>query len=195
MAQIRLLQVAEKASGDQSMHTSKMPGDSRKHYVEVLFRKYHDSLLNYLIRMSGSREDAAELLQETYIRLLQQENLSRIETNARAYLFKIATNLMLDKLRKDKARRQDQHQAFIDADHPDGSPSAAKQLDWSRALDIMKEAIREFSPRSRRVFILYHFKHKTYNEIADILGVTTRTVERDMSLTMALCKERLKGII
>ncbi len=167
----------------------------KQQYVEALFLKYRHPLSNYLTRLLGSHDDASELLQETYIRLLQQENLSHIETNARAYLFKIATNLVLDKSRKDKARQRDLHQPFIDDGHPDESPSTATQLDWIKALELMKEVIREISPRCRRVFILHHFKHMTYNEIADLLGVTTRTVERDMSLAMALCKERLKGII
>ncbi len=186
--------------GKDTKNRGSQNSDSRSHtetcqYVEVLFRKYRDPLKNYLTRLSGSPDDALELLQETYIRLLEQENLDHIETNARAYLFKIATNLVLDKSRKDKARQRDKHQPFLDGVHLDEAPSAAAHVNWSKALESLKDVLKEFSPRCRRVFILHHFRNMAYNEIADLLGVTTRTVERDMSLAMTLCREKLKGII
>lgn len=167
----------------------------KQQFVEALFHKYRSPLLNYLTRLSGSRDDALELLQETYIRLLKQKSLDHIESEARGYLFKIATNLMLDKSRKDKAQYQDCHQPFLDDNHLDESPSPARQAYWNKTLEHMKEVIRDFPPRCRRVFILHHFKHMTYNEIADLLEITNRTVERDMSLAMTLCKEKLKDMI
>jgi len=168
---------------------------AQQRYIESLFTKYRSPLEGYLIGLLRNDDDAQELLQETYLRLLQQENLDHLETNARAYLFKIATNLVRDRLRRDKVRRRESHEPFEESEYRDESAAPAARLEWSSALDQLKTSIAELTPRCRRVFILHRFKHKSYAEIAELLGVTTRTVERDMSAAMAHCKKRLEGIL
>ncbi|MCF7980720.1 MAG: RNA polymerase sigma factor [Pseudomonadales bacterium] len=164
----------------------------KKQYVEALFNKYRNPLLHYLTRLLDSSEDATELLQETYIRLLEQKNLEHLEANERAYLFKIATNLVRDKSRRDKARQRHRHEPFVEDQQNQEIVPITTQLDWYLALESLKSIIHELSPRGRRIFILHRFKHMTYKEIANLLGITTRTVERDMSLVMSQCKEKLK---
>lgn len=168
---------------------------SQRRYIESLFTKYRSSLESYLTGLMRNDEDAQELLQETYVRLLQQENLDHLETNARAYLFKVATNLVRDRFRREKARQREWHEPFEESEHSDDSAAPAARLEWSTALDQLKTSIAELNPRCRRVFILHRFRHKSYAEIALLLGVTTRTVERDMSAAMAHCRKRLEGIL
>src|SRR5688572_4413014 len=88
---------------------NKQTADDTAAYVEALFREHRTSLLRYLSGILHNRDDAAELLQETYLRLLRQESLDRIDANAKAYLFQVATNLARDYFRQRKAQGVERH--------------------------------------------------------------------------------------
>jgi RNA polymerase sigma-70 factor (ECF subfamily) len=161
-------------------------------YVETLFRGYRDPLLRYLTGLLPNSEDAAELLQETYLRLLRQEGLEHVEANARAYVFQIATNLVRDYFRQRKAHRTDRH-ISLEA-HPGDpalqEPEAIVQQD--DLLDRFKRVLMGLKPEVRDVFLLHRFRDMTYPEIGRALGLGTRTVERYMSEATANLRRALE---
>src|SRR5690242_9674290 len=59
-------------------------------FLATLFHKYRGSLYRYLSGLVSSPEDAAELVQESYTRLLEHENVAQLEAVSRSYLFQIA---------------------------------------------------------------------------------------------------------
>jgi len=163
--------------------------------VECLFRKYRESLLRHLKRLLRNPQDAQELLQETYVRVLQQVSLDKLEANNRAYLFRIASNLVIDKARKDKRQFLQQHEFLEEEQLVSSLPSPQKMAESSQAMRQLKTVLASLTPRCRQIFILNRFKEMTYPEIAERLGVTTRTVERQMSIAMTLCQEKLRASI
>src|SRR3989337_2032427 len=68
--------------------------DERCEFIDQLFRRYRYSLLRYLHRLTGDTGEAEDVIQETYLRLIRAENLDRLESKARNYIFTIATNLV-----------------------------------------------------------------------------------------------------
>src|SRR5271170_4887874 len=84
------------------------PEQSHREYLAHLFVKHRASLHRYLARLVRF-EDAAELVQETYCRLLRHGNTVRLEAMARAFLFHTATNLARDHRRRRMARLADRH--------------------------------------------------------------------------------------
>ncbi len=161
-------------------------------YVEALFLQHRASLLRYLAGLLPNREDAAELLQETYLRLLKQEGLEHIEANARAYAFQIATNLVRDFFRQRKAHRADQHEALEDnALEPElQEPEHSILLD--ETLARFKRALLALPPPVRDVFLLHRFRDMTYPEIARHQGLSLRTVERHMSEAMTSLRDAME---
>src|SRR5271170_4394625 len=81
---------------------------SQRDYVTHLFTKYRGSLHRYLSRFVRG-EDAAELVQETYYRLLRHGETMKLEAMARAFLFHTATNLARDHRRRRLSHRSDWH--------------------------------------------------------------------------------------
>jgi RNA polymerase sigma factor (sigma-70 family) len=161
-------------------------------YVEVLFREYRVPLLRYLTGLLPSSEDAAELLQETYVRLLRQEGLDRIEANARAYVFQIATNLVRDYFRQRKAYRLDQH-TDLEAHQLESELQVPESsVRWDDTLARFKSALLELRPGARDAFLLHRFRDMTYPEIARTLGLGTRTVERYMAEAVSHLKRCLE---
>src|SRR5262249_51144603 len=70
----------------------------RARLIERLFREHNDSLLRYLAARLGSRQEAQEVAQEAYVRLLKLDTPGAV-SYLRAFLFKTASNLVVDRLR------------------------------------------------------------------------------------------------
>jgi RNA polymerase sigma-70 factor (ECF subfamily) len=160
-------------------------------YFAALFHKYRSSLFRYLTGLVSSPDDAAELVQECYTRLLQQEGVTKLEAVSRTYLFQIATNLARDHFRRRLTRHSSAHfdlDAFEIADER-GGPE--RTVVWDQTIDSIKQGIKELPPMTRRIFLLSRFRGKTYPQIATLLGVSTRTVERKMSEAMEVLAARL----
>jgi len=164
--------------------------------AENLYHTYRPGLLKYLIGMlPGGRQDALEILHETYIRLLQHDNLERLRENPRAYIFTIATNLVTDLLRRRNSRRQDQHDSFDELEFPCDEMTPTRALDWEQSLAQLKEALMRLPELTRQIFLLSRFDELTYPEIARTLNISTRTVERHMSTAFTALQHSLEDFL
>jgi RNA polymerase sigma-70 factor (ECF subfamily) len=160
-------------------------------FLAALFTKYRGALFRYLAHLVPTTEDAAELVQESYARLLRQNTVSRLEAVARTYLFHTATNLARDHFRRRLSRRASLHLDIDEQPVIDDSADPQRALAWQQTVGAIKAGIRELPPLTRRVFLLSRFRNKTYPEIAAMLGVSTRTVERKMSEAMDVLAKRM----
>jgi RNA polymerase sigma factor (sigma-70 family) len=153
--------------------------------VEGLYNTYHHSLLNYLIGLlPGGRQDAFEILHETYLRLLRMEDLQRLQENPRAYIFTIATNLVRDFIRRRTSRMQDAHIDFDEVELHSQDSTPTEVLDWEKSLDRLKRSLMDLPVTTRQIFLLSRFDELTYPQIAAALNISTRTVERHMSAAL-----------
>lgn len=166
--------------------------DHGRAYFTALFHKYHSSLFRYLTGLVTSPDDAAELVQESYARLLVHEDVARLEAVSRTYLFQIATNLARDHYRRRATRRSSTHLDVDNLDIADERAGPEHNLVWDSTIDSIKGGIKELPTMTRRIFLLSRFRGKTYPQIALLLGVSTRTVERKMNEAMQLLAARLR---
>jgi len=136
--------------------------------------------------------DAEEIVQETYIRVLKLDDLSHLDSEVRRFLFRIATNLARDRFRQRKARAHDAHVPF-DMLELEGSSEAPEEIvDWDAGMVVLKQALLDLPPRHRQVFLLHVTENMSYRTIAKHLGVSTKTVERDLAMVLELCQSRLR---
>ena len=165
---------------------------ARSDVVERLFTAHRTALLQYLTRLLHSAEDAEEIVQETYIRLLKLDDLGHLDSEVRRFLFRIATNLARDRFRQRKARAHDAHVPF-DMLELEGSSEAPEEIvDWDAGMVVLKQALLDLPPRHRQVFLLHVTENMSYRTIAKHLGVSTKTVERDLAMVLELCQSRLR---
>jgi len=163
-------------------------------FIDSLFRRHRRSLQNYLNRLTRNRDESEEVIQETYLRLVQTGNLDRLEARARNYIFTIATNIVRDRRRYDRARAKDMHVSIEDVDIECDSPMPEQIAEHERIMDIIKACLLELSPRCARVFVLHAVERLTFREIAEILDVSSKTVKRDFGLALEFCRIRLKDV-
>ncbi len=164
------------------LQTETSPDPPERAYVTLLFNKYRASLQRYLARLVPA-EDAAELVQETYVRLLRHGELVRIEAMARALLFQTAANLARDHRRRSHSRRADQHvQLDDDAEELlEAHLGPDDHLAGEQALALVERAIAQLPQDIRMVFLLHRFRDMSYPQIAEVMDLSARTVARKMA--------------
>ena len=159
--------------------------------IATLFTRYRRSLLWYLMRLIRNRDDAEDIAQEAFTRLLGIPHLEVDASRARNYLFATATNLARDSHRRRTARAESAHLPLDELQLEATDPKAERIIDAERGCRIVAGALRDLPARSRQAFVLYVHEQMTYERIALVLGVSKKTIERDVAMTVALCRSRL----
>ena len=170
--------------------SSSCGGDAHGEFVTGLFERCRRTLLRYLLDLLARREDAEDVVQETYIRLMNARTLERSDARARAFLFKIATNLAYDRFRERRVRGV-QSDAEL-GDLASNAPSPEHIVAFEQGVELVKRTLLELTPRCRQVFLLRTSHELGYDEIAMRLGLSKRTVEREMRAALDLCQQRLQ---
>ena len=161
---------------------------SQRDLVARMFERFRLPLLRYLTDLLSRRDEAEDLVQETYLRLMQVES---IETGrVRALIFKVATNLAYDRFRQRRARGPHGDDSLL-AHLPAHDPVPERIVAFEQGVAIVKRTLLELKPRCRQVFLLRTTEELSYEEIAARLGISKRTAEREMQHALDVCQRRL----
>ncbi len=169
-------------------------GDSgdRHDYLLQIYLTHRDALRQFFRHMYTSSEEVADALQEIYLKLAQQKNVDEIYKNPKAYLFRIATNLINDQLRKKYTRKAAMH--FVPGDDEISStlPTPEEELDWRQRIEFLRQATAGLSTRERKAFFLHRVNRMSYDDISREMGVSTRTVRRSVVQALSYLQEQAK---
>jgi RNA polymerase sigma-70 factor (ECF subfamily) len=142
---------------------------------EDAFRAFYDltarALWAYLARITGDRQQADDLLQECYYRLLRVRTVHEDDAHRRNYLFRIATNLARDGYR----RRSTSPEMVAEFDDTHGAdPAAAARAE--RRADLHR-AMTRLKRRERELLWLAYAQGSTHEEIGATLGLRTGSIK------------------
>jgi len=130
-----------------------------------LAERHRPAVLAYLVRVLGDREEAEDACQEAFLRAHRAVGRLGADANARAWLYRIATNCAMSAAR----RRARKHARATDVD-PDGLPAVMPSPETRAQLRRVAVAVRALPPRQRAALMLRQFQGFAYAEIADSLG-------------------------
>jgi RNA polymerase sigma factor (sigma-70 family) len=153
---------------------------------EQLVALHHESLYRFAFSLAGNPHDAAELTQETYVRLLSKSWQLRDRTKIKSWLF---TTLYRIFLGWKKHENRFPHVEVMAAEHelPPLLPETADELDSEMAMDTALDLEEHF----RAPLVLYYLQCLTYREIAGVLNVPIGTVMSRLSRGKDLLRQRL----
>lgn len=165
-------------------------GESRAAVVEHLFRGHNEALLRFLTARLNSVQEADEVAQEAYIRLLQLgTQRAQAVTFLRAFLYKTAENLAIDRLRTRQVAARALKIGFFEqpshAEAPDNAAAAAEEL------HIIEQCLRELPPKCRQAFFLIRFHGLSCSDVAHHMHIAERTVRSYILETIRHCRRRL----
>ena len=148
---------------------------------EELVRAYDQRVLRLAMNLLRSPEDARDVYQETFLRVYRNLQDFRFDCSFHTWLYRIATNLCLDQLRKRRVRREEPTMlatAEGTLDRIDAVPEARAEGDPHRSLysgqirTRVKESLSQLTPRERMVFELRHYEGLRLRRIGEVLGTT-----------------------
>jgi RNA polymerase sigma factor (sigma-70 family) len=159
-------------------------------HIDHLFREHNDALVRFLSARLGSYQDAREVAQEAYVRLLNLDRPGAVNF-LRALLYKTAANLAIDRLR---------HQRLVTSHQRASSSSqdlfASSADEVPAALDdirILSRALSELPPPCRSAFLMSRVESLDSSEIAVRLGVTDRAVRKYIARALVFLQLRLQA--
>jgi RNA polymerase sigma factor (sigma-70 family) len=175
-------------------HETPDPTDAaQRAFLTMLFNKYRAALLRHVGRFTVSREDASDLVQDTYLRVMDRISVSRFDGEARAYLFQTATNLARDHHRRQKFRAHASLDAAPEETLRADDPTPEQIISANQITAALRTAIGDMPEEARAVFVLARSRDMSYQQIATRLGIGRRTVERRVAEAVAFLAARLRG--
>jgi RNA polymerase sigma-70 factor (ECF subfamily) len=157
-----------------------------------------EDLVRFLTARLRSASAAEDLVQDLYLRVASLDLAEPID-NPSAYLYRLASNLMLDRLRSDR-RSGDRDAAWLQTRRIEmGGESVAdepspEQATYGRQrLALAAQAIADLPPKTRRAFELHKLQGLTQEETAQELGVSRKTVEKQISTALQRLLAKLGG--
>ncbi len=170
----------------------------RKAY-EMIVRRYQQPLVNYLGRMTGEREIALDFTQEVFIKAYASLASFQPRYKFSTWLFKIASNFMIDHWRKRKITAVSLDQEIETEDGArslqvaDDKPSVARTYEMAQVRKKIDAALAKIPGQLRELFILRHVNEFAYEEIAEIKGLPVGTVKNRVFQAKEMIRGHLEG--
>lgn len=176
---------ASRPDDDRALMLRAAQGDEEA--FSRLVRSHQKSLLNYFLRMGAYYEEAEDLVQETFVRLYRHRRRYRPIAGFRTFLFTLARNARVDRLRK--AGREPAQGADP---LPEEAPSSERGRSVSEARLDVREAVDRLSGKLKETVVLTVYQGLSYPEAAEILGVPLGTVKSRMFAAMRRLRQTLE---
>lgn len=163
---------------EEKTRLEKMIAGDNSAFEEIL-SIYEKPIFNHLLRLTKNRDDASDLMQETFFRLYNKRSQVNIADNFKNWLYKVATNIAYDYFRKKKREKLvslDGEETF-ETNEPELSYSTLEEEISRIDLD---QALGEISLSHRNILLLYYREGFSYEEISEILNLPINTTKTNL---------------
>ncbi|WP_271195163.1 sigma-70 family RNA polymerase sigma factor [Pseudomonas turukhanskensis] len=151
---------------------------------------YYRELVRFLSAKLGSRQQAADVAHDAYLRVMERASQQQIES-PRAFLYRTALNLVIDEHRRNALRRTE-NLDVLDQQEQFFSPSPHRSLAHEQRLQLLQRALDELSPVCRDAFLLRKLEGLSHDEIAERLSISQSLVEKHIVNAMKHCRVRMR---
>jgi RNA polymerase sigma-70 factor (ECF subfamily) len=172
-----------KPSTDEDRELVKRTIQGDKKAFEMILNRHQQPLLNYIGRMVGNRELALDFTQDVFIKTYSSLSTYQPQFKFRTWLFKIASNYVIDFWRKkkidsfsiDQTGKGEMSRPSFEI--PSDEPSVCNRLELAELREKIENALEKLPPHLRELFIWRHVNEFSYEEIAEIKGLPVGTVK------------------
>lgn len=157
---------------------------------DAFVRDHQPELLRFLHGRVPHGQDAADIAQESWTRLLRYWG-QQPPAALRALLFGIARNLLHNHWRWSRLRQIEQPTDFAEFDRISDSPDQERQLQGQRSLARLEAAVEALPPKCRAVFLLSRIEGLSNGEIARRCGISVKMVEKHLGRAIGRCRAQV----
>jgi RNA polymerase sigma-70 factor (ECF subfamily) len=175
-------------SDEEKLLIQQAQGGDRMAFEELI-RRHDREILRLAFHMLGNREEAREVFQETFLKAYRSLNRFRFESSFYTWIYRIATNVGLDHLRKRQTLKEEVSYESDSESHPDRPAlkdtlaattyySNPERRLYGREVGAkIQEALKTLSEKERLVFELRHYQGLRLKMIGEIMGSTEETAK------------------
>ena len=161
----------------------------RAELVTRLFREHNEALVRFLALRLRSQQEAKEVAQEAYVRLLKLDQPGAVGF-LRAFLFKTAANLAVDRIRHEQMkRRMARDSKFLE--ELSAQPTPEQFATDAQELSLAERLINDLPPKCRRAFLLHKVYGLDFADIAKQMGLGERMVRTYVCRAVLYCRAGL----
>ena len=147
-----------------------------------LFFRYSQQLYRFCFSMLKNHEDAEEIVQEVFFKLWVKRNEISKHKSFQSYLFTIAYNLTVDQFRKRSRQKEFEKQMLQKAQRNDLNTLGV--VEHEELNNLVLKVINRLPAKRRKIYVLSRERGMNYKDIADILQISTKTVENQINLAL-----------
>jgi len=164
---------------------------NRPHFLSVLFEKHQSDLRRLIARkFKKNQHDAEDIVQDAFHNILRADNLETLE-NPKAYLYQTASNLALNRIRKQRLHQQYLAGMQMDANSEIDEVSPERRVLAGRDLQRLEQALEQLPHKYRHTFLLSRVQDKSYREISEQLNISESTVEKHIIKVLKYLRDQL----
>ncbi len=171
---------------------------------DLLVERYKDRLFNYLLRLTGNRDDAEEVAQEAFVKAYIHAEKYKTIAKFSTWLYTIATNLVRNRMRSrsrapqifslwGRGKSDGDDEKVIDVLDPGRSPE--DKVNDSELSEIINRAIKKVPEKYRSCFVLREINQLSYEEIAAVTGLKLGTVRSRINRARNCFRQIIEPII
>lgn len=163
---------------------------SLTHKVSHAYRLTYKQLMRFFHKRVENSSDASDLSHDVFTLWLNRKKQTPVR-ESRAFLFKIANNVLIDhwrnKQKQQAIQEEDNDMAALQVSITHADPSEI--IEQQQRLQRLYDAIKTLPPRRREAFLMYRFEGLSQNEIAERMGITLSMVEKHIASALVHCKK------
>lgn len=160
---------------------------------EMIFKEYYQSLCRYAYSFLNNREEAEEVVQASFMGFWEKREALFVNSSLKAYLYQSIRNRCLNVIKHGKVKQQHaQHEAYMRVDHAESTSDEILSNELEKRIYVAMQALPE---QCRLVFKLSRFEELKYQEIADQLNISIKTVENQIGKALKIMRDQLRDYL
>lgn len=161
--------------------------------LDDLFARYAEKLHGFIVRKTRDPELAADLVQDTFVRVLEKGRLDDVKNQA-SFIYTIAQNLLVDHSRLAYVRKREEVTEEFFLDIPDDNADLTSRTDQAQQLELFENLLFELPAIQRQIFVLSRLEGWSYAEIATYLSISQSKVAKDIAATSLYLSEKIMAL-
>lgn len=157
---------------------------------ELIFKELYKPLVRYCCTIITDRQDAEDIVQHVFVALWQKVESIEINTSIKSYLYKMVHNTSLNRLKHNQVKLK--YQELANTSHLNIVYQENEGTELKKQIELSLEKLPE---QCRKIFMMSRFEGLKYQQIADTLGLSIKTIENQMGKALKIMRENLKDYI
>ncbi|MEM6829897.1 MAG: RNA polymerase sigma-70 factor [Bacteroidota bacterium] len=155
----------------------------------LVFNEYHGAMVLYALRFMDTREEAEEIAQEVFVKFWEKCHTLAADSSIKSYLYRSIHNLCLNAIKHQKVK--DSYRQYVIQYMEQANTAFSENEDPDEIRTRIMGEIDNLPPRCSEIFKLSRFEGLKYQEIADHLGISIKTVEVQMGKALKTLRDKL----